>query len=285
MKLQILFLTLLMMSSLTICMEEGNSNSNSNCNNNNNHLSTQESGSYLPDELWLMIAKETVHFDELWLIKGGIGLYPCYKETMQKVGGLLRVNRQLNGLQLDIVTFCVEKVAQKYGIDRVLAACACNALPVMTYRAEKDPSVMHVPVDSGITALAWAARYRALDVATFLLERGVYVNALNTGGTTALMHLALHSHPDDKDSRLSLAMMKLLVETYGAQVNAKNDEDDTALIYAVRYMQPLPVIEYLLEHGADVNSRDSEGHNALYYAGGRNDDTLATLLQKHGATE
>src|SRR3989442_1042587 len=55
-----------------------------------------------------------------------------------------------------------------------------------------------------------------------LLRAGADVNAVDSDGTTALMHSVIES---------DLKMMQLLIDS-GANVNAKNALDSTALMYA-----------------------------------------------------
>src|SRR5262245_30413706 len=55
-----------------------------------------------------------------------------------------------------------------------------------------------------------------------LLGAGADVNAVDSDGTTALMHSVIES---------DVKMMKLLIDN-GANVNAKNASDSTALMYA-----------------------------------------------------
>jgi len=58
--------------------------------------------------------------------------------------------------------------------------------------------------------------------------------------------------------------IKYLIEN-GAYVDTKDDNDDTALLCAVK-SQHLSMIKYLLDHGADVNERNHYGYNAIFLA-------------------
>ena len=72
-------------------------------------------------------------------------------------------------------------------------------------------------------------------------------------GSTALMHASLAGTVD---------MMNALLAA-GADPNAKNTRNATALLWAVNNPAKLQV---LLSHGADVNAKSVEGRSALYLA-------------------
>jgi len=89
-----------------------------------------------------------------------------------------------------------------------------------------------------------------------MLAKGVNaadVNAKDKRGTTPLMYAAAFG---------SLESMKLLVDQ-GADVNARNAFDATALMWAVF---DLDKTRLLLEKGADVNARSKQGRTPLIIA-------------------
>ena len=54
---------------------------------------------------------------------------------------------------------------------------------------------------------------------------------------------------------------------HGADVNAQNEDGQTALIHIAQIYDPKgEKTKWLLEHGADVNIRNKEGKTALGYA-------------------
>lgn len=64
----------------------------------------------------------------------------------------------------------------------------------------------------------------------------------------------------------------------GTDINAKDAEGRTALMYAARNGQG-EVVRILIEAGADVNARDNEGMTAVMYAAGGSDaDTVRYLV-------
>src|SRR5665213_2932824 len=86
-----------------------------------------------------------------------------------------------------------------------------------------------------------------------LLRAGADVNAVDSDGTSALMHSVIES-----DAK----MMKLLINP-GANVNAKNALDSTALMYSATN---LAKTRLLLEAGADVKVESQRGATPMSVA-------------------
>jgi ankyrin repeat protein len=86
-----------------------------------------------------------------------------------------------------------------------------------------------------------------------LLGAGADVNAVDSDGTTALMHSVIES---------DVKMMKLLIDN-GANVNAKNASDSTALMYAATH---LAKTRLLLDAEADVNAKGTRGATPMSVA-------------------
>src|SRR5207247_8771167 len=59
-----------------------------------------------------------------------------------------------------------------------------------------------------------------------------------------------------------LAKVRLLV-THGANVNARPENDRTALLVAASYPQTVDLLPLLLDHGADLRAQDKGGATAL----------------------
>ena len=88
-----------------------------------------------------------------------------------------------------------------------------------------------------------------------LIEHGITRSSLDE--TPAIM-LALRE--DNK-----YGIVKFLIE-YGCDVNASDSEDETPLMYAVRYSDP-ETVKLLIESGADVNARNEIDDTPLISAG------------------
>jgi Ankyrin repeats (many copies) len=70
----------------------------------------------------------------------------------------------------------------------------------------------------------------------------------------------------------------------GADIELKDRDGRTPLINAVSVDYYLPLIEYLLEKGANINAQDKAGWSALHFCAQDNKIELAEFLIKNGAT-
>jgi ankyrin repeat protein len=74
-----------------------------------------------------------------------------------------------------------------------------------------------------------------------------------------------------------LSFIKLYLDS-GVNINEIDSEGDTALMKAVKYHCGLPVVKFLVEHGADINLKNNNGESVSFYiAQYGNLDSLAIL--------
>ena len=69
----------------------------------------------------------------------------------------------------------------------------------------------------------------------------------------------------DKETNQSRAEYIRVLISEGAEVNARDTDDLTPLMYAARYSTP-EIVQLLLEKGAEVNARTTGGMTPLMYA-------------------
>ena len=101
----------------------------------------------------------------------------------------------------------------------------------------------------GFTLLMWTAIRGHCDCMKVLIDEGADVNKIDKSGRTALIFTINHEH----------YMCTSLLLRSGANVNVTDNNWNSALITAVRKDVDLPVIQSLIETGADVNIRDTNG--------------------------
>lgn len=118
----------------------------------------------------------------------------------------------------------------------------------------------------GESAFFQAAADGRTDVVEAMLADGMNVNAVNTGGMSALMRATEDSTVDS------------LLDA-GADVNLKDNAGFTALIWAAAFRRKNHV-EKLLAAGSDVNAQTADGKTALDFA---TDAEIRKILIKAGA--
>jgi len=128
-----------------------------------------------------------------------------------------------------------------------------------------------VPVDaaaaSGRTALMAACRALQLQAVTALLSAGASVDAVDAAGCTLLHHLA-SSRPGALPYSIAAAVARHLARLllrHGAHVHACTVHGQTPLAVAVsnQAWETAPLVDTLLEAGADPHCVDDEDCNAL----------------------
>ena len=109
------------------------------------------------------------------------------------------------------------------------------------------------------------------EILQFLLKHRInYIDEKDNDGWTALMHCASHS------DAMSRGLEKLI--RAGANVNAKNKQDQTVMMKAVEYGD-IDKGQLLIDSGANIFLKDNDGFDALRYAR----PNFIKFLVEHGA--
>ncbi|AYV79064.1 MAG: ankyrin [Faunusvirus sp.] len=131
--------------------------------------------------------------------------------------------------------------------------------------------------DHGYTQLHYACEYRRSDLVNMLIDRGADVNIQDKHGETALI----------KSCRTALDIQiidKLLA--VDAKLNLQDSVGNTALITACYYSYSdnyIPVVNRLIDVGADIHIKNNAMENVLIITYQRNYVKLATRLIDRGA--
>lgn len=128
----------------------------------------------------------------------------------------------------------------------------------------------------GNTALHWAVLSGSVDAFVSLIKYGATVNIANFDGRTTL-HLAV-SMIESLPEQTCLSMVSHLLH-YGANPNV-GDESGVSPLHLAAELGNVTLIEALIEEGgANVNAVDNEGETALFYAlRGQHDAAVRKLL-------
>lgn len=168
-----------------------------------------------------------------------------------------------------------------------LNQCMENGKTLLLYLAElhNDTEALSFLIDNGADLQTHCnPRYEALFVAVkantsvpvieMLINNNANIVATDEDGNTALILTAAYNTNPEIINALS---------EYGLKVDTKNHFGFDALTMAVYNNGRLPMIQELLNSGADVNARDNERRTPLMAAAVSGNDMLMQYLIKQGA--
>jgi ankyrin repeat protein len=108
----------------------------------------------------------------------------------------------------------------------LMEAVACRDYSIVQTLLSAEDIAVNAQDENGMTSLAWAVFLDCMDITALLLsQNNIDVDLGAAGGTTPLM-LAMYKEPP------TLAVVKLLVEVGTADINARDDDGQTALSIA-----------------------------------------------------
>ena len=138
---------------------------------------------------------------------------------------------------------------------------------------EYSTAAINVPDVRGKTPLLWAAMRADNYAVKLLLEFGADPNVADGCGNIPILYCY----------KLSVECLKDLL-VYGSIVTSyKNMDGATALHYAARYSDDIPILEVLLDAGEDPMARDLAHWTPCHYAASENKLGAFIFLIEHGA--
>ncbi|UCD73985.1 MAG: ankyrin repeat domain-containing protein [Phycisphaerales bacterium] len=129
----------------------------------------------------------------------------------------------------------------------------------------------------GLTPLSWTILGQDIEAAKALIERGASVEGACRDGS--LFHVAVGDRRADPGD---LKKTLLFVSELGADLNARNSEELTPLMYSLRNHN-LEAARQVAAMGADPDLEDDLGNRAIHKAAEWGDIELARLLVAAGA--
>ena len=120
------------------------------------------------------------------------------------------------------------------------------------------------------TAIHSCAYFGHVEIAEFLIDKGIDVSAVDRLGRLALHRVLTGMHPKE-------AMMTLLVEA-GADIEATLNS--LTVLHAAARTGNVQMVQCLLDLGADTNAADRDGLRPVHFAAGySNGATVRCLLE------
>lgn len=145
------------------------------------------------------------------------------------------------------------------GITPLLAAAIRDKQGLLVKKLIDKGADYQAKTQQGITTLMLASRYSSDRSVKVLLDAGVDVNAVDKKGLSALIYSSMLAN--------RYAVLQLLLQ-YGANANGTDHQGLTVLMHAARDASG-PMVEALIDAGAQHQVRDKDGYMAVDLAARR----------------
>jgi ankyrin repeat protein/mRNA-degrading endonuclease RelE of RelBE toxin-antitoxin system len=156
------------------------------------------------------------------------------------------------------------------------AACDKNNIDIINILIRHKAKI-ETKDNEGNTPLHIACERNYINSIEILLEKGAHINATNNLGMTPL-HIAC------QNGHFKTVTCLLNRKTNKASIDAQDIQGTTPLDYAAIYSYT-PIVEYLLNSGANVNLKRNDGLTALIFSYYQEDPKIRELLIAYGAQE
>lgn len=135
------------------------------------------------------------------------------------------------------------------------------------------PQKLNAEISDGLTLLHVASAFGQEELVAYLLDRNAMVNVNATNQTKETpLHLATLYRDDETAARVCDRLI-----ANGAELNAPQKGGQTALHHAVARGSK-PIVETLIQAGADPMMKDEMGHSAMDIA--KHDPAIRALLMQ-----
>lgn len=135
----------------------------------------------------------------------------------------------------------------------------------MVTEAIKNNADIDILTENGCTTLLNASRLNSpQNILEKLLNAGAKINATCENNQNALMLII--SNADDKIPLIQQVQKIRYLAKKGIDINATDDEGNTALMYASIHKSAPGLVQALIENNADINKKNKSGETALMLA-------------------
>ena len=181
--------------------------------------------------------------------------------------------------RLNVVEYLLDKgansnVTNKKGQTPLNLAISNNYEPMADLLIYKGANVNQAD-NFGLTPLLTASMMGNFEILKLLYRFGAKLDSVTKDGSTALFFASYSGNTE---------MVKFILGIINDRnyINKKPKKNRTALMWACLYRR-IPIIDLLLEHGADPNIVDEDGESALLIAANYGYSDVVEKLLEHGA--